>query len=214
MRRILTLSSLLVLCFILLVAYPTLAKADLEVLSWAWYETDLGYHRAVGELKNKGDMSASFIKCVVTWYSEGEEVVGTAYSYTLLETVRPGEIAPFQVTLMKENISPAKAKLQFDWNNTNELPARKVEVMSSRGFLDRSIGYFKVIGEVKNKGNSTARYVKIIATFYNKEGKVVNTGFTYASLEKISPGSTSPFTISVSEMSRSIEKYRLVVEYR
>jgi len=54
---------------------------------------------------------------------------------------------------------------------------------------------YKILGEVKNEGETTENYVKIIATMYDELGKLVCTDYTYTIIDILSPGDTSPFEL-------------------
>jgi hypothetical protein len=68
-------------------------------------------------------------------------------------------------------------------------------------------------GEVANHGSTPAEFVKVIATLYDTEGKVVGEGYSYTTLDKIPPGDTSPFEISTSHID-GYDHYVLQVEGR
>lgn len=203
-----------VLISLFLLALPVVAKtgAKIEVLSWSWKQTELGYYQAVGELLNTGDRNAEFVECIVTWYSQSGEIVGTDFSYAMLDIIRPGEKSPFKVILLKAKGTPQKARLQWQWKETDEEPSRAIAVINKTGYFDYDLGYFKLNGEVKNQGNKPAKYVEIIATFYNKDGKVIDADFTYSSLDVISPGATSPFEVFVPDNNQEIKSYSLIAQ--
>ena len=56
-----------------------------------------------------------------------------------------------------------------------------------------------IVGEVLNQAPVTAKFVKIIATFYNANGQVIGTDFAYADPSDLAPNQRAPFDIIVSE---------------
>ena len=44
-----------------------------------------------------------------------------------------------------------------------------------------------IVGEVLNQAPVTAKFVKIIATFYNANGQVIGTDFAYANPSDLAP---------------------------
>ena len=60
---------------------------------------------------------------------------------------------------------------------------------------------YKLVGEIKNKGDEEIRFVKLTATFYDNNGIVIGTDFEYARPHDILPGQTAPyeFTIGLSD---------------
>lgn len=55
----------------------------------------------------------------------------------------------------------------------------KVEV-ASHSVKKSQYGASSIVGEVINNGNADVTFVKVTATYYNEQGEVVDTGFTYA----------------------------------
>jgi len=189
------------------------AAADIDVLSWTWYRGDLGWYEVVGEAKNVGDGCAGFLKFVATWYSEDGEVVGTDYSYSILDEVRPGEKTPFYIVLAEDNVIATKVRLQWEWNECYEPPPRDVRLLSIHARYDGDLECLSVFGEVRNEGNHTADFVKVILTLYDSEGEVVAVDFTYTTLDELRPGQTSPFETYVCDRAREVDTYSWTVQH-
>jgi hypothetical protein len=65
-------------------------------------------------------------------------------------------------------------------------------ILSQYSYLDNT-GSIHIVGEVLNQAPVTARFVKVIATFYNPYGQVVGTESTYANPSQLGPGQRAPF---------------------
>jgi hypothetical protein len=50
-------------------------------------------------------------------------------------------------------------------------------------------------GEVKNFGSTCAAFVEVIATFYDSQGRVIGSYFTYTNPHRLDPGQASPSNI-------------------
>ena len=77
-------------------------------------------------------------------------------------------------------------------------------------------GILHVIGEVINESNQTARFVEVVATFYDQNNQVIGTDYTYTALSELSPGQKSPFEISLSGTSAPIHQmqaYALALDW-
>lgn len=98
-------------------------------------------------------------------------------------------------------------------SNTNtENNPNGLEILSHNSFTD-SIDYLHVVGEVKNNSPSDATFVKVIGTFYNSNGQVVATDYTYTNPSDIAAGDKAPFEIILSSASvpnSQIDHYNLV----
>jgi len=63
-----------------------------------------------------------------------------------------------------------------------------------------SLPAVEVRGEVKNFGSTCADFVRVIATFYDSQGRVIGSDFTYADPSRLEPGQAAPFNILWSDM--------------
>jgi len=92
----------------------------------------------------------------------------------------------------------------------------KVDISSHNSYIS-SIGHLHVIGEVENNTSIIAEFVKIIGTFYDDNGNVVGTSYTYADPSKMNPGEKAPFDLILSEATipvEQIKEYQLTISYR
>ena len=71
-------------------------------------------------------------------------------------------------------------------------------LVSQSSYYD-SIGTMHIVGEVMNQSPVTARFVEIIATFYNSNNQVIGTDFSFTDPTDLAPGQRAPFEILVPE---------------
>ncbi|HII84081.1 MAG TPA: DUF3426 domain-containing protein [Methanobacterium subterraneum] len=95
--------------------------------------------------------------------------------------------------------------------STSTQPTGNITVLSSSPRRD-GIGNYIVSGEVQNNYNTPKKYVQISGTGYDSTGKVVATHTTYASLDSIPAGGTSPFTLYLDDENDQITTYKLQAE--
>lgn len=98
---------------------------------------------------------------------------------------------------------------------TPTVVAGKVEVKSEKKKID--IGYTKIVGEVINNTEKPVENVKITATFYDADGEVIATNFTYAGDTTNTPlekGKTTPFEVSSYPDKINADSYKLDVTWR
>jgi hypothetical protein len=71
-----------------------------------------------------------------------------------------------------------------------------------------------VVGEIKNIGSIKTTYVKIIATFYDSSGNVVDCDFTFSNPDELDPGQVAPFDVMLTNEERIplIQSYALTAE--
>lgn len=167
---------------------PTPSKPDLEILSHQSY-VDNGWYHIVGEVQNNTNTPMEYVKIAATLYNDDKKVVGTDYTYTILEVIPPGGKSPFETGTDKWE-GTTNYKLQSE-GSEGELSRQDIVIVSHESYQDGD--WLHVRGEVKNTGTTQAEYVKLIVTLYNTDGKVVGTDYTYTSLDIVQPGETSPF---------------------
>ena len=77
------------------------------------------------------------------------------------------------------------------------VPVGKVEVKSQTKRVE--YGYPKIVGEVVNNTDKPVTFVKVTATYYDAQEKVVGTDFTYAGDTASTPlitNATTPFEVT------------------
>jgi hypothetical protein len=170
----------------------------ISVLSSSSFRDDNGAYHIVGEVKNNSPTdSMNYVKIVATLYDKTGKVVGTDFTYTDVDVLRPAEKSPFKIILIDLGQSQKvnNYKLYASGQKTQSLPAAlKLNVGDSH--LD-SIGFYHVVGEITNQGNQKATYVKVSGAFYNSSNTVVAADFTYTDPKDLEPGQTAPFEIII-----------------
>jgi hypothetical protein len=87
--------------------------------------------------------------------------------------------------------------------NTNQVPndapvsnpnTNQVTVMGSSPYYD-SAGHYNIIGEVKNNGFSTSRFIKVTAAIHDSSNRIIDTASAYTSLDELKSQETSNFHI-------------------
>lgn len=173
-----------------------------------YYEA--GYFYIVGEVLNTTNSNINFVKVVATFYDEAGTVIGTGFTYTELDIIPPNDAVPFKISSYPDKIQPASYKLSSDYNTTSEEPFAGLSIKSHSATI--SMGYYEIVGEVENTSTMPAEFVKIVATYYNYNGHVIGTAFTYTEIDVVEAGGTSPFKLSSYPRKISPASYKLQVE--
>jgi hypothetical protein len=83
-----------------------------------------------------------------------------------------------------------------------------VNILSHTGYLD-SYGLYHVVGEVQNVGDQAVNTVEVTATFYDSKNVVITTPrFALTMLSVLTAGEKSPFEITLSDSSQSVNVSR------
>ena len=89
-------------------------------------------------------------------------------------------------------------------------PEEPLGVVKSVAFVsERGTGY--IMGTVHNGSGNPLKYVKIVASLFNSEGKFAATDYSYMMPEILLPGETVPFSLLIPD-APEFETYELAVE--
>jgi PsbP len=116
---------------------------------------------------------------------------------TMLNSFKAGSSSGYAST--SPSISPQQPPspsypYQQPPSSTNYPPPR---ILSHSTYFD-SIGTLHLVGEVVNQSPVTAKFVKVIATFYNAYNQVIGTDFAYTQPSEVAPYQRAPFHILIS----------------
>lgn len=154
-----------------------------------------------GEVRNDTGANVEFVKIHATLRNSSGSVVDSDYSYSFIDILTPGMTSPFRV-LMSDVPEWASYELAVTWRTTDEEPnpPHLLNVLSSNAFVPyEGSGSLYVVGEVRNDAGTNIRFVKIIVTLRNSSGSVVDCDYSYASIDILTPGMTSPFRVLMSD---------------
>lgn len=165
---------------------PDPPSGGVEITDSVAYDSD-NYGYIIGTLKNNSSRNIEFAKIVASLY-DGDSFVGSDFTYSDLDIIRPGETSPFQIILL-DSPDYDTYELQGEFRNTSEEPYRPE--VSSLNLTDDS--YPTLNGQVTNTTSETLEFVKIIFTCYRGD-QLAGVDFTYSDLDTLAPGETSPFT--------------------
>lgn len=93
---------------------------------------------------------------------------------------------------LRTNIETAMARMYTD-NPANET----LQIASHPTINQDTGGTVHFVSEVLNKGSEPASFVKIIATLYDLNNRVIGTQYTYTNPSTILPGQAAPFDLTV-----------------
>jgi hypothetical protein len=98
-----------------------------------------------------------------------------------------------------------------------DLPSiNRVKILSTNSFTDSS-NFLHIVGQVQNNTPLGVEFVRLTATLYDSNNKVVGTQFSYTNPSDIPAGEIAPFEIIVTSASipvSQIDHYRVIVGYQ
>ena len=183
-------------------------ETGVVILNDTSYISASGYFHVVGEVENNLPANVRYVKINAAFYDEDRNMIGTDYTYTMLDFLRPNQKSPFDLIYI-EKIEPASYELSVTWD---EAPFEGLEIISHSSYITSS-GYHRIFGTVKNNGSEEAEYVEVVCTYYNSEGNVIDTEWTYTDPSDIEVNETAIFEISLWRKIRP-SSYELQVQGR
>lgn len=164
----------------------------------------------VGEVVNNTRHNIRCIK-VTGLFREAIDVVSTtAFAYTDLTALEPGEAAPFRVILTEVARQVDRYELLVEYEPAEEAPLR-LEILNHAGYAP-SVGWYRLGGAVRNPHPFSVAGAKIVATCYDAQDDVAGVEYAFCEASTLGPGRISPFDFVILEMASSAHHYRLQTE--
>ena len=191
--------------------------AGVSILSSSQIGTDFGSTYIVGEVRNDLSDVVKFVQIVGRFYDSSGLLIDTDFTYTDLDYLRPGEKSPFRLIISDESVVQRinSYTLDVNWDPVFAIPSAVTEatvltiVQGEQRTND--FGWYQIVGEVRNGGSEATEFVKVVATFYDETGQVINTDFTYTDPSDLAAGQSAPFEVTVTDedISDDIESVKL-----
>jgi hypothetical protein len=161
-------------------------------------EDDEPNYYVVGEVKNNSPIdSMNNVKITATFYDRSEKVIGTDFTYTNIDVLRPAEKSSFEIILNDADISQKidSYKLSVSGEKTESPPAALKLTVSDSHLEDT--GTYHIVGEVTNQGSQKATFVKVSGALYDSSNAIVAAVFVYTDPQELKPEQIAPFNIIV-----------------
>ncbi|MDX1372431.1 MAG: FxLYD domain-containing protein [Nitrososphaeraceae archaeon] len=164
------------------------------------YTDEFGYLYILGEIKNESKNPLVNITLIGNFYDRNGKLMDEYYRYPEITTLNPFENSPFQIiyldpsTSNKVNNYTITAKYQ-----TGKIKPAELIVESLNDKFDIN-GFYYINGNLKNNGTEEANNVTVIATIYDKDGKVI--------------GLTKAITVPFSIPSKGFGAFSLVITFK
>jgi hypothetical protein len=164
-------------------------------------ESDLMH--VYGEVRNKSNMSMTNVTINGSFYDKSGRQLNDYQRSCELPTINAGGICPFEIiyidTKTTNRIEDFKLTAQGIASDTSKPTKLKFHPENSR--LD-ILGFYYINGRISNEGSIIATDSSVVATLYDKDGKVIAIGRALAEPANILPDSLANFGIAVAEKSQ------------
>ena len=175
------------------------------------YIGDDGTMHIVGEILNNSDKPLNQVNISATLYSD-DSIIHQASTKTLTNIIMPGMKGAFDIIVNEKIDYVDNYILNVDYKITN--PKSQVIEITSAEFRHGPINNIIMQGTVANNGDTTANMVKIIATFYDRDGNVVAVSQARTEPDYLRANHETSFLITIPDKSQAkmIVDYSLVAE--
>lgn len=192
----------------------TLAAAnDIIIQHTSSFIDESSIMHVYGEIKNISNRSLTNVTVKGSFY-DGEGKLQNQYQRSCeLPTVNSGEICPFEIlyidTKTTEGIKDIKLSALGIYSD--KIKQTTLKVYSDNAKLN-ILGFYYINGRVSNEGSVTATDSSVVATLYDKDGKVIALGRALAEPVNIPSDNQASFGIAVTEKSQAYKtkRYSLV----
>ena len=184
---------------------------SLEVVAGRDY-ISYDYLHVVGEVINNTGEWFDFVEVVATFYDSDNKVLGSDFSYIALDKLPPHGKGVFDLVSDVGGAVDlvASYKLQVQGNEGAAPPYQDLDVRVDREYSEYD--YYHLVGEVENVGDLNCEFTEIIAGFYNADGVILAVDFTYAEMDLIPAGGSSPFDLVTGDLDEGYDHYEVWVQ--
>jgi hypothetical protein len=171
---------------------PTVLPSGVFLRGIFTRRTTLTY-RVFGELYNNSGLPIYSPWIEARYYSADGRLLAIEDGYALVYAVHHGMTSPFEILLVNAPAEIDYVELSGSSYSSSVFTWRNLTIASYRvtGTSTSTV----VSGQVRNDYFLPIRSVRVIATFYDDQRRVVGTGITYVDPSTVVPGQSVPFRI-------------------
>jgi hypothetical protein len=166
-----------------------------------------------GEIVNTSNRSLANVTAKGSFYDNNGKLLNEYQRACELPTVNPGGICPFEILYLDTKTTKIVKDFRLSAIGTPIAKSKPnaLKVFSDSSKLDIS-GFYYITGGISNEGLEIAILTTVIATLYDKDGKVIALGRALAEPVSISPDKRASFGIGVIEKKQTYKtnSYSLV----
>ncbi|MEM2141550.1 CFI-box-CTERM domain-containing protein [Nitrososphaera sp.] len=187
---------------LLLTTLPAYAQ-DFSFQNESSYVDETRIMHVLGEVRNDSQSAATNVRITASFYDSQGNLLAEQTQAPKIRVINPGGVAPFETRYIDSaTVSQvARYELAATGQEAESKPA-SLKILSASSRLD-VLGLYFINVNARNDGSETATNPIVIATLYDKDGKVVAVGEALAEggdrVTDLSPGQNAGFGVVVSE---------------
>ena len=172
-----------------------------------------GMMHIVGEIKNDSKSPVNKIKITAILTDENGIVIDEIDGKIMSNILMPGMKGSFDIITNERNI---RESFDYDLGFEYKLAAPKnqvIEVVSSEMKRDQ-LNNLIISGTIENNGEITANMINIVATLYDRDGKVLTVSKVQTQPDFLRAGEESHFVVPIYEKNQStnVVDYSIIAE--
>ena len=197
---------LLFLIPLLFLIHP--AFGEISVQNDQTYIGDDGMLHIVGEIQNNSKAPLNKIKILAVLTDENGNVIDKINGGMMSNILMPGMKGGFDIITNERNLDE---NLSYDLGFEYKLAAPKsqvIEIVSSE-MKRNQLNNLVISGTMENNGDITANMINVVATLYDRDGKVLTVSKIQTQPDFLRAGEESHFLVPIYEKNQSLS----VVDY-
>lgn len=188
------------------------ASAEILIQNDQTYLGDDGSMHIVGELKNEFNVPLNQIDIHAFLYSNGG-IIDQSSTTSLIDTIMPGMKSPFDIIIFEEKAKSMDSySLKLNYKVTD--PKHQVIKITSSEFTRDNLDNVLIRGTVANQGEITANTIAVVATLYDRDGKVAAVSKTHTKPDYLRAADETFFLVTIPDklQGNRVVDYSLVAE--
>jgi hypothetical protein len=170
-----------------------------------------------GQVTNQGNQALEAIRVNALLYDAANTLLAEQANIVPVEALLPGQTTPFTVRFragkppqtFRYELNAAARNAEFSLNNRladdQFIHGNEVATYNTNNFL-------VVSGDIVNRTQIPAYFVKAIVAVYDEQGRVVATDSAFLAKSTLLPGEVSRFEVTFPELGGSVIRYSVIIE--
>ena len=214
MKTVCTAFFILLILIVLLLSGKIYAEAEFGFQNTSSFIDENNILHVYGELKNLSNKAMKNVVVKASFYDMKGKLLNEFQRSSELRTINPGQISPFEILFIDtKTVNDVKNYSLTAVGTQTQTKTRELRIASASGRLDLT-GFYYINGMVTNQGEQTATNSLVIATLYDKDGRVIALGRAQTEPVNITSHSQAPFGVAVTEKLQTykVKHYSLLAD--
>lgn len=172
---------------------------------------NVSFFAVKGVVQNNYTNNMRSINVTATFYNAGEEPIGITNTRTALKIVEPQSKTPFEIYMpLHSSPPPHSYSLTAKGLETRENPIASLEIINLTWWVDGE-GFYRIVGEVHNKGSMVAKSVSVMCAYYDPNGNLITLSSDIVYPISVNPGGKADFELSSRPFPLTIGNFELFI---